>query len=85
MVQLYKEAGLEAGGFAGVPVFQAEGLTVKTDAAKYTPLFLSKSDLDVAVGNAYTVRKTERAEAVQAKFDAAVKDEDTARKEVCVT
>ncbi len=29
-------------GFTGVPVFQAEGLTVKTEKARYTPLFLSK-------------------------------------------
>jgi hypothetical protein len=31
---------------------QAEGLTVKTGKARYTPLFLSKADLDVALANA---------------------------------
>ena len=31
---------------------QAEGLTVKTGKARYTPLFLSKADLDIALGNA---------------------------------
>ena len=36
-------------GFTGVPVFQAEGLTVKTEKARYTPLFLSKvRDRDAA-------------------------------------
>lgn len=29
-------------GFTGVPVFQAEGLTVKTEKSRYTPLFLDK-------------------------------------------
>lgn len=31
---------------------QAEGLTVKTGKARYTPLFLSKADLDIALANA---------------------------------
>lgn len=31
---------------------QAEGLTVKTGKARYTPLFLSKGDLDIALANA---------------------------------
>lgn len=26
-------------GFRGVPLFQAEGLTVKGEASRYTPLF----------------------------------------------
>ena len=40
--QLYRDAGVDVLGFTGVPVFQAEGLTVKTEKARYTPLFLSK-------------------------------------------
>jgi hypothetical protein len=28
-----------AAGFQGVPLFQAEGLTIKGDKARYTPLF----------------------------------------------
>ena len=40
--QLYREAGVDVLGFTGVPVFQAEGLTVKTEKSRYTPLFLSK-------------------------------------------
>ncbi len=51
-LQLYKEAGVAAEGFTGVPVFQAEGLTVRTGPdTRYTPLFLSKADLDVALAN----------------------------------
>ena len=38
--------------FIGVPVFQAEGLSVKQGGSKYYPLFLSRHDLDVAVGSA---------------------------------
>ena len=59
-VQLYKEVGIQGQAFTGVPVFQAEGLTVKTDKARYTPLFFSKEDLDAAVGNAYTQREQHR-------------------------
>lgn len=51
-MQLYKKAGVAAEGFTGVPVFQAEGLTVRTGPdTRYTPLFLSKADLDVALAN----------------------------------
>jgi len=38
--------------FAGVPVFAAEGLTIQADTRTHIPLFLSKRDLDMAVGNA---------------------------------
>ena len=69
--QMYQEEGIEVKGFTGVPIFQAEGLTVKTDRARYTPLFFSKSDLDAAVGNAYTQRESDRAEATRSKSDKA--------------
>lgn len=38
--------------FAGVPVFAAEGLTIQADKRTHIPLFLSKRDLDMAVGHA---------------------------------
>ncbi|GFH24861.1 22 kDa translocon at the inner membrane of chloroplasts [Haematococcus lacustris] len=41
---------------AGVPVFQAEGLTVTTQEVSYVPLFLAKEDLDIAVQGAYKLR-----------------------------
>mmetsp|Transcript_9674 Transcript_9674/g.35450 ORF Transcript_9674/g.35450 Transcript_9674/m.35450 type:complete len:314 (+) Transcript_9674:80-1021(+) len=39
--------------FVGVPVFQAEGLTIRAGDNRYLPLFLSKRDLDKAVLRAY--------------------------------
>ena len=59
-LQLYKEAEVKDVAFTGVPVFQAEGLTVKTEKTRYTPLFFSKEDLDAAVGNAYEQREQHR-------------------------
>ena len=50
---------LEAGavpGFAGVPVFQAAGLSVSSEARRYTPLFLDSGDLDEAVRGAAVAR-----------------------------
>lgn len=37
--QLYRHAGVAADGFQGVPLFQAEGLTIRGDKGRYTPLF----------------------------------------------
>ncbi|CAG9461034.1 unnamed protein product [Pedinophyceae sp. YPF-701] len=53
-LKLYKTHGVNSKDFWGVPVFQAEGLTVTKDRAKCIPLFLSKSDLDAAVSSAFT-------------------------------
>ena len=39
--------------FIGVPVLQAEGLTIRAGDTRYLPLFLSKKDLDKAVTRAY--------------------------------
>ena len=61
-------------GFRGVPVFQAEGLavTVAPDSS-YTPLFLSKQDLDIAVEYAKNDKdgKQTRLDVAQAKADRA--------------
>jgi len=70
------------GGFAGVPVFQAEGLTVKTDRARYTPLFLAREDLDAAVGNAYNQRGGEREAGASAGVAAATEEDQRAQQAV---
>jgi hypothetical protein len=36
---------------SGVPVFAADGLTIKGKTKTHIPIFLSKSDLDLAVGS----------------------------------
>eukprot|EP00879_Flechtneria_rotunda_P004541 GHRR01004796.1.p1 GENE.GHRR01004796.1~~GHRR01004796.1.p1 ORF type:complete len:408 (+),score=136.00 GHRR01004796.1:163-1386(+) len=66
-LQLYKEAGVPTRSFIGVPVFQAEGLTVTTQDMQYVPLFLTKEDLDVAVGGAYRQRNATQISAVKDK------------------
>eukprot|EP00798_Chlamydomonas_sp_ICE-L_P003933 gene3933-14010_t len=55
-LSLYHAAGVPTNKFIGVPVFQAEGLTVTTQEMQYVPLFLCKEDLDVAVQSAYKQR-----------------------------
>lgn len=55
-LQLYNDAGVPTKQFIGVPVFQAEGLTVTTQEMQYVPLFLAKEDLDIAVQSAYKQR-----------------------------
>eukprot|EP00877_Chromochloris_zofingiensis_P003762 jgi/Chrzof1/13387/Cz07g31050.t1_TIC22[v5.2] len=66
-LQLYQEAGVPTKNFIGVPVFQAEGLTVTTQEMQYVPLFLSKEDLDVAVTGAYKQRNAAQIDAVRSK------------------
>ncbi|KAK9824436.1 hypothetical protein WJX72_010245 [[Myrmecia] bisecta] len=73
-MQLYQEAGVAVPGFTGVPVFQAEGLTVKTERARYTPLFFSKDDLDEAIGNAVSQRDSQRLETTKLKASRAESD-----------
>ena len=77
--QMYAEAGVPEAAFTGVPVFQAAGLTVKTEAARYTPLFLAKEDLDAAVGAAFTQREAARGAVAAGKAAAAEADVDAAR------
>lgn len=55
-LQIYSEAGVPTRQFIGVPVFQAEGLTVTAQETNYVPLFLCKEDLDVAVQSAFIQR-----------------------------
>ena len=44
-LELYKRAGIAKDGFVGVPLFQAEGLTVRGEKSRFTPLFFSKEDV----------------------------------------
>ena len=64
--------------FTGVPVFQAQGLTVKTENSRYTPLFLAKEDLDVAVGAAFSQREAAK-EVANTKASAAEEEVASAR------
>lgn len=82
-LQLYQEAGVHGQAFMGVPVFQAEGLTVKTDKKRYTPLFFSKEDLDAAVGNAYTTKEQHRDVTNKAHSARADADLAAAQNKVC--
>lgn len=82
-LQLYKEAGVPSTGFTGVPVFQAQGLTVKTERSRYTPLFLAKEDLDVAVGAAFSQREAAREATTHNKAAAAEEELAAAKAAVC--
>lgn len=70
-LQLFEANGAPVPGFAGVPVFQASGLSVKGESARYTPIFFSKDDLDVAVGNAFSRRDPKAEQAARSKLEAA--------------
>ncbi|CAL5227100.1 g10006 [Coccomyxa viridis] len=78
-LELYKEAGVPGRTFTGVPVFQAQGLTVKTENSRYTPLFLAKEDLDVAVGAAFSQREAAKEVANKSKASAAEEEVASAR------
>jgi hypothetical protein len=82
-LQLYKDAGVPSSGFTGVPVFQAQGLTVKTERSRYTPLFLAKEDLDVAVGAAFSQREAAKEAATQNKAAVAEEELTKAKAVVC--
>ena len=62
-----------------MPIFQAQGLTVKTENSRYTPLFLAKEDLDVAVGAAFSQREAAKEVANKSKASAAEEDVASAR------
>ena len=83
--QLYKEAGVPGRTFTGVPVFQAQGLTVKTENSRYTPLFLAKEDLDVAVGAAFSQREAAKEVANKSKASAAEEEVASAQAAVRAT
>ncbi len=82
ILQMYESEDVDANAFTGVPVFQAEGLIVKTDKAKYTPLFFNKEDLDAAVGNAYQERESHREATNKAHSSRAKADLEAAQQKV---
>jgi hypothetical protein len=74
-LQVYESAGeAPPPGFAGVPVFQAGGLSVSSSRARYTPLFLDAADLDEAVRGAEAARKAAAAGAAAAAIAAELED-----------
>lgn len=81
--QVLDDQGHKTPGFTGVPVFQAEGLTVKTESARYTPVFLSKKDLDAAVEKAHVERVNQKVQVTQAKVDRAQHEYAEAAQQVC--
>lgn len=52
-VRVQQDAGDDSGSFVGVPLFQAEGLSIKADGVKYLPVFFSKKDMDSAARAAF--------------------------------
>jgi len=84
-LRLHREAGLPTAAFVGVPVFQAEGLTVTAADAQYVPLFLAGEDLEAAVGAAHRARHApqiaalrDRAAAAQAEYELAARAAEAA-------
>jgi Tic22-like family len=78
-LQLYRESGIKTDAFNGVPVFQAEGLTVKTEKNRYTPLFFNKDDLDLALGNARAIEEVQEEKALRARCARAEQDLEMAK------
>lgn len=78
-LDLYKEAGVPTDQFVGVPVFQAEGLTVTTQDMQYVPLFMAREDLDIAVQTAYAVRNERQIRALADRADKAAAEYGNAR------
>eukprot|EP01026_Neomeris_dumetosa_P040323 TRINITY_DN3328_c0_g1_i2.p2 TRINITY_DN3328_c0_g1~~TRINITY_DN3328_c0_g1_i2.p2 ORF type:complete len:379 (-),score=56.46 TRINITY_DN3328_c0_g1_i2:1797-2933(-) len=59
-IDLFRTNGIQESKFVGVPVFQAEGLTINGETGPFVPLFFSKDDLDVAVRRAYDARNRQQ-------------------------
>ncbi|KAL4446206.1 hypothetical protein ABPG77_003013 [Micractinium sp. CCAP 211/92] len=70
-LELYRHAGVPTNGFQGVPLFQAEGLTIRGEKERYTPLFFSKEDLDVALGAAFSSKEAAAQAETRAKAERA--------------
>ena len=82
LMQLFRHAGLPSSSFTGVPLFQAEGLTVRGENSRYTPLFFSKDDLDKALGDAYLARDNEAQADARAKAERAKSELNEAQVEI---
>jgi len=75
-----ERASAATGGapFAGVPVFQAAGLSVSSGRSKFTPLFLDAADLDEAVRSAAAGRDAAAAAAEAEAAGAALRAAEAA-------
>lgn len=73
-LEIYKKAGISREGFVGVPLFQAEGLTVKGESSRYTPLFFSKDDLDIALRDTFVGQHETTRTQLQEKINRASKE-----------
>ena len=74
-IETYAAAGRPAPpGFAGVPVFQAGGLSVNSSRSRYTPLFLDAADMDEALAGAETARAAAAKGAAEAAAAAELAD-----------
>lgn len=82
-IDLYHAANINQVSFEGVPLFQAEGLVVRGEEGnRYTPLFFSKHDLDVALSNAFLSRDSDAQASARAKLERAKSELDAAQKDV---
>lgn len=80
---LYHAANIDQSAFEGVPLFQAEGLVVRGDQGnRYTPLFFSKHDLDIALSNAVLSRDTDAQASARAKLERAKAEVEEAQMEI---
>jgi hypothetical protein len=85
-LDLFRHAGMPANSFPGVPVFQAEGLTVKAEkGVRFTPLFFAKEDLDTALGTAFSAKEAQLHKNALEQAAQARAELETAREEVDAT
>jgi hypothetical protein len=68
-LELYKRAGIAKDGFVGVPLFQAEGLTVRGEQSRFTPLFFSKEDVMRALKDTHANATSATVGELQGKID----------------
>jgi hypothetical protein len=73
-LELYKRAGIVKDGFVGVPLFQAEGLTVRGDESRFTPLFFSKEDVLHALKDTQANASSAAAAELQEKIERVKKE-----------
>ena len=84
VMQCYQDAGAEVEAFEGVPLFQANHLTLRAgDRRVMTPLFLSKQDLDAALSSGLQRQDQAFRAHMQGKAEQARMEINSAEKAVC--
>ena len=73
-LELYKTAGISKEGFVGVPLFQAEGLTVRGEQSRFTPLFFAKEDVLHALKDTQANATSVAVDELQGKIDRCKKE-----------